>query len=289
MRTSLLVLALALSACEPMVGTDDGGATGGGAGGGSGGAGGGSQAGDGLPCDVATLVSEKCASCHGRPTTSSAPFALLARSDFTAASPTFGGTTIGERSLARMQMTAAPMPPAYAVQATPGEVSAFAAWVNGGMQAGTCVSMPPDAGPPMQTCTSGSHWTQGDRGSTVMNPGLACRACHVTQEPGRAYLFMGTVYPALHEEDLCNSRGLPSDTVVEIIDGNGDVRLTLTPNAAGNFYNTSRTVSWPLPYWARVRAGGKSNTMMTGQTDGDCNGCHTALGKNGAPGRIVAP
>jgi hypothetical protein len=145
----------------------------------------------------------------------------------------------------------------------------------------------PDGG--QVTCASGLHWTMGEQGSPLMDPGQACRTCHLVQVPGRAYAFMGTVFPGLHEQDLCYASGLPSDAVVEILDSTGAVQLTLRPNAVGNFYSPTPTPPFMLPYRARVRAGGKSGEMMTQQTDGDCNGCHTERGANGAPGRIVVP
>lgn len=53
----------------------------------------------------------------------------------------------------------------------------------------------------------------------------------------------------------------------------------------GNFYGG--TVGVPSPYTARVVVNGVvTSQMLTPQTNGDCNSCHTALGAQGAPGRI---
>lgn len=60
-------------------------------------------------------------------------------------------------------------------------------------------------------------------------------------------------------------------------------------NAAGNFRSPSTSANVPLPYRARVRAGGKVNAMAGAQSDGDCNSCHTAAGAEGAPGRVMFP
>ena len=57
-------------------------------------------------------------------------------------------------------------------------------------------------------------------------------------------------------------------------------------NAAGNFYY-SGTVA--LPYRAKVVRGTSERIMPIAQTSGDCNGCHTQNGANGAPGRIMLP
>jgi hypothetical protein len=138
-------------------------------------------------------------------------------------------------------------------------------------------------------CASGVAWTGGTNESAQMNPGVACRACHLTQDPRKAYFFMGTVYSSAHEVDLCAAANPPSDAVVEILDTNDVVKLTLKVNAAGNFYSSSTSAGVPTPYRARVRANGKVNVMGSAQTDGDCNSCHTAAGFNGAPGRVTWP
>jgi hypothetical protein len=142
---------------------------------------------------------------------------------------------------------------------------------------------------PTPTCASGQKWTLGNAESAAMNPGLACRGCHLQQEPGKAYFFMGTAYSAPHEEDLCAADAVPSDAVIEILDTNDVVQLTLPINAAGNFYSRSTRANVPVPYKARVRANGKVNPMGAAQSEGDCNSCHTAAGANGAPGRIFFP
>ncbi|WP_147445615.1 hypothetical protein [Corallococcus aberystwythensis] len=149
-----------------------------------------------------------------------------------------------------------------------------------------------DAGPAPATCASGIIWTEasGDTGAS-MAPGYACRSCHLRQAPSMAYSFMGTVFPALHEKDGCDARlAEPSRVKVEILDADGQVRLTLVPNAAGNFLSTTLQPSFPLPYRARVVGpDGASRVMATPQSNGDCNSCHTEQGTQGAPGRITLP
>ncbi|MFT3711777.1 MAG: hypothetical protein QM817_29415 [Archangium sp.] len=150
------------------------------------------------------------------------------------------------------------------------------------------------------TCPSGKRWTAGTSESETMNPGYACRSCHLGQnfqgqnpggdrEPSKAYFFMGTVFSVPNNEDLCAASGVPSDAVVEILDANDVVKATLTVNEVGNFRSTSTTAGFTLPYKARVKAGGKVNAMAATQMNGDCNSCHTAAGLEGAPGRILFP
>ena len=236
-----------------------------------------------FPCDVAETL-QFCTGCHARPPRGGAPFPLVERADLAA--------PIAQRALARMRDGARPMPPAGLPRPSAMQIDAFAAWIDAGMPEGTCAGtgMPPDAGPAETVCSSGQYWTEDwDEGSPDMNPGLPCRSCHLAEEPERAYFFMGTAFPTLHEEDRCYST-VPAGTRVEIIDANGVVALTMPVRPRGNFFSTSRTANVALPFTARVvTADGRVNQMSTPQMTGDCNACHTEQGANGAPGRIVLP
>jgi hypothetical protein len=139
------------------------------------------------------------------------------------------------------------------------------------------------------TCASGQSWSGGSSESELMQPGVACRACHLMTEPGKAYFFMGTAYASPHEADLCASDSTLTGAVVEILDTNDVVQLTLPINSAGNFRSLKTAATVPVPYKARVRAGTKTNVMAGAQSDGDCNSCHTAAGTGGAPGRVLIP
>ena len=293
----LAALALVFSCGEP--GGSDGGS--GGGSGGSGGAGGGSAL-TGLPCEISDIVGKHCVRCHEQPPGAGAPMALVTRADFLAASTLVPQLTNAQRSLVRINSAASPMPPLPYERMTAAEKSAFEAWVNADAPAGACEGHP-DAGTAMQpggtTCATGTFWNRGTLGSIDMNPGLACRSCHLGQnflnqnptgvsEPQRAYFFMGTVFPSLHEKDLCN--GAPPSGVVEILDSNGVVRQRIGIYApSGNFFSNSTTAGFPMPYTARVVSNGIAVTMGTPQTNGDCNSCHTEQGLSGAPGRIVWP
>ncbi len=137
------------------------------------------------------------------------------------------------------------------------------------------------------TCPSGMFWTGGNQASASMDPGMACRACHLTSAPTLVYDFMGTVYSDSHVQDSCLA-DTPTGVQVEIIDATGNMTLSLSVNSAGNFYSPTNT-GIALPYTARITHNGLTSTMTTPQTDGDCNTCHTAQGTNGAAGRIVWP
>jgi mono/diheme cytochrome c family protein len=97
---------------------------------------------------------------------------------------------------------------------------------------------------------------------------------------------MGTVFAAPHEKDLCAPR-LNLSATVEILHEDGGLVVSIPVNN-GNFY-ADATGFPPATYKARVVTSQGTRTMVTAQTNGDCNSCHTAEGLNGAPGRIYLP
>ena len=244
-----------------------------------------------LPCDVATLLSAHCTSCHGSPPTGNAPMPLDSHAALTAISTGFPGQTYAQRSLVRMQDATSPMPPGAQVTVSSTEIAAFASWVDAGTPTGTCAP----GGDPVwgvRQCTSQTFWTQGDNGSARMHPGEACIACHATRGEGPSFSVAGTVYPTGHEPDNCNGSAA-SGAIVTVTDKNGTAQ-SFTVNAAGNFSGNAGG-GWPvLPITAMVSFNGKTRSMTTPVPSGDCNGCHTqdgaAVGQIAAPpGRIALP
>ena len=155
--------------------------------------------------------------------------------------------------------------------------------VVGGAAGGTGGTAPdPFATAP--TCTSGTMWTQGNHGSDDMNPGRACIMCHSTMN-GPSLTIGGTLYPTAHEPDLCNGTNGANGARVVITGADGRT-LTLTPRASGNFNSETQVVP---PYRAKVTYMGRERAMAAMQTSGDCNSCHTQIGANSAPGRILLP
>jgi nitrate/TMAO reductase-like tetraheme cytochrome c subunit len=134
------------------------------------------------------------------------------------------------------------------------------------------------------TCTSMTSWTNGNRGSASMNPGMACISCHSSGE-GPAFNIAGTVYPTGHEPDRCNSQVGTQGAQIVITGADGKM-LTLTPDGVGNF---SSSAALKTPFQAKVTYQGRERSMVTPQSSGDCNSCHTQSGANGAPGRITVP
>lgn len=131
------------------------------------------------------------------------------------------------------------------------------------------------------TCASGQQWMGGNAGSSLMNPGQACIACHTSGGKGPRFAIAGTVYADLTQATDCG--GVSTGMKVEITDAKGAV-TTLTPNAAGNF---TLEGALALPYRAKLIHPGGERVMASAQTNGDCNACHTGAGSEGAPGRVA--
>ena len=287
-------------------GTCGGGGTGGtSGGGGSSGAGGSSQPGAGgasgagdagvpggtLPCDVQTLLVNRCDSCHGTTPASGAPRSLVSYADLTKPDPANTAMTEAQVALVRMQSTTSPMPPAPASAATGTEIATLQNWISGGYSSGSCGG---DAGPPPNdplnappTCTSNKTYGGGTDGGGSMYPGRACISCHGSSG-GEApkFVIAGTLYPTGHEPDSCNGVNGSNGAKVVVTGSNGTI-ITLTPNSAGNFYSST---TLPPPYQAKVvNAAGVERVMSSTASTGDCNSCHTQTGANGAPGRITMP
>lgn len=278
------LVAATLAACYSSADVTDGFTGGAGAGGGGGSAGGGGgTVGDGLPCDVAAVLSSKCASCHA----TGVAVNMATYADLTGPAPSDPTQTLAAVAIARMRSKASPMPPAGSTPATAADIAAFETWVAAGLPTGSCGNDGGAGGNPYDTptqCTSGTQWNGRSTGST-MAPGQACIDCHSGGE-GPLYTIAGTVYPTAHEPDGCN--GLPPNlgqAKVVVTDANG-AQTALTVNTVGNF--ASRT-NFAKPYHVKVTLGGNERAMSAAPSSGDCNTCHTEQGDQNAPGRIMIP
>jgi hypothetical protein len=119
-----------------------------------------------------------------------------------------------------------------------------------------------------------------------MHPGGECITCHASHN-GPSFVIAGTVYPTAHEPIDCNGfDGSNHKVDVVITDAAGQV-VTVSVNSVGNFHSTQ---SIAMPFHAKVVSStGAERQMIAAQMTGNCNGCHTETGANGAPGRIMAP
>jgi mono/diheme cytochrome c family protein len=220
----------------------------------------------------------------------------------------------------RMQGNPSQMPPAPGTPPSGTEITTVSNWIAAGYPAGACGTTtsppPPDPFGVAPKCTSNSFWTQGNTGSPLMNPGLSCLGCHTggggddsgggNSGPGGGgddngggggddsggggeaplYTIAGTLYPSAHEPDLCNgSDGEMNGARVVIVDA-ANQTITLTPNAAGNFFYAGAV---SFPFHAKVTFQGRERIMTAAQSNGSCNGCHTQAGANGATGADPSP
>jgi len=136
------------------------------------------------------------------------------------------------------------------------------------------------------TCTSQTTWTKGE--NSAMAPGQACITCHRTKGEGPLFPLAGTLYPTGHEPDNCNGVNAALSGARVVVTGANGAVITLTPNAVGNFYATTQSISFP--YKVKVVDGqGQERAMLTATSNGDCNACHTQSGASGAPGRVTMP
>lgn len=110
----------------------------------------------------------------------------------------------------------------------------------------------------------------------TMMPGRLCTECHF-------FTVAGTVFAAA--DAPCNGAGL-AGVDVEILDPTGRVQLTTTTNSAGNFYSYRQL---RLPMRVRLRAPGKTATMVSSMHSGSCAECHQRPGEGGTTGAIYLP
>lgn len=243
----------------------------------------------GVPADVRAVIGEACGACHG--SNPSAPMALVTVADWTAAAPSDPSVRVADVVAARMTDAARPMPPAGLLEGAERDV--VLGWIADGLPEapGECTDAPPTEPPPTASvCTSGAYWgsrrNDDDDGDARMNPGRACIACHEREEDDELIVGLGgTVYPTLHEPDLCYGAG-NSGAVVVVDDASGR-QWRLPVNETGNFALHGEQPTFPIR--AKVVVGDTERVMQGAQDSGDCNGCHTADGAHGAPGRIVLP
>lgn len=259
---------------------------------------------DALPTTVHSMLTSKCAACHGTPPLSGLP-TLISYAGLTAPSNSDPSKTNAVLALSRVQSTTAPMPPAPATPVSASEIAALQSFISQGYPKASCPTGTGGAGgagtggtsaggasagassDPLNAtpiCTSMTTWNNGNRGSASMNPGLACISCHQSGE-GPSFNIAGTVYPTGHEPDRCNSAVGTAGAQIVITGADGKV-VTLTPNGVGNFYSSSAIKT---PYQAKVTYQGRERQMATPQSTGDCNSCHTQNGSMMAPGRITVP
>ena len=229
-----------------------------------------------LPCEVETVMSARCWTCHGeKPTTVGIP-SLTSVAAFMAPSRMDPSQSIGAVALITHAVDhhsdAAAALDGGDRQRDRGDIRLGRSRLSHRQRVQSDLHERPDL-------------AGGNEGSPNMNPGMACIQCHAASDEGPRFSIAGTIYPTVHEPDLCD--GAPPASGAQVIITGADGRtLTLAPNAAGNFYSERGVAS---PYRAKVVTAAGERAMTAQQTSGDCNSCHSLAGANGAPGRIMLP
>jgi mono/diheme cytochrome c family protein len=243
-------------------------------------------AGEGLPCDVDALLAQRCRSCHVPG--GAGPMPLVSYEDLAAPAKSNAAKTNAVASIERLRSPDRPMPPPPLERAPSAEIVVLERWVASGMPRGECGAKAQDGGSSriQSVCTSGTFWSGNRRGPT-MQPGRACITCHESQEDDPVVWVGGTVYPTLREPDGCY--GVDGNATVVITDASGRV-VSLPVGPTGNFsLRAESSAPLTMPIRAKVVKNGIERAMATPQSSGNCNGCHTEDGANGAPGRILVP
>lgn len=256
----------------------------------------------GLPCDVDAVLEQRCRACHGAAQTDLP--ALTSHDEFMAPAPSQPEKRLAERVLERTAATEGRMPPPPRPPLTDEERGVLTAWGAAGFPRGACGDVAEDAGPSADAdvpprdaapgdastfdaasqCASGRFWSSTATGAD-MNPGRACIACHFENTGEPKLVAGGTVYAATREPDRCYGE---AGVVVAIDDA--EVRtLRLTTGPTGNFSVKVGAATIAAPYAVRILFDGREKASQTPHTLGDCNGCHTATGANGASGRLTLP
>jgi len=136
-----------------------------------------------------------------------------------------------------------------------------------------------------ENCSTESGWDGDDEGSELMHPGGNCIGCHAEEAEGPRFVVAGTVMNDLRDDTDCNG---VAGVTVEITGADGQV-VTLTTNAAGNFFLRESQGTVAMPYTAKLSYQGRERVMNTPQPSGACAACHSAKGADGAPGRVLVP
>jgi len=176
-------------------------------------------------------------------------------------------------SLARMQNTTSPMPPAALnLPATAAEITALQNWINGGYASGSCSTdagvVASDSGPALAVVDvfAGQPAFVAQVGSNAHNAGRNCMQCHGGNGGGDdapSFVFGGTIYDAA---------GNPvSGAEIRVLDKSGKA-YTARSAANGTFHANGSPLAGPGHAGARNAT--NNSLMISAVTNGGCSSCH---------------
>jgi mono/diheme cytochrome c family protein len=99
-----------------------------------------------LPCDVAAVLENRCAGCHGETPRFGAPMPLVTHADLVAQAKSDPSKKVYEAVLARIASDTEPMPPAPNARLSAEDRAALEAWVQAGAREGACSTPTPGGG-----------------------------------------------------------------------------------------------------------------------------------------------
>jgi hypothetical protein len=173
-------------------------------------------------------------------------------------------------SVARMQSTASPMPPAALNSpATPAEIATLENWIKAGYPGGSCATdggTEGDSGPTGAAVNvfSGQPPFAPKTGPGSHNAGQNCLKCHALAN-GEApeFMFAGTLY---------NGSGNPVvGAEIRVVDSTGTGYSVYT-GPSGTFYKGGAKLA--APAHAGARDATQESLMISGVTSGGCSSCH---------------
>jgi len=129
------------------------------------------------------------------------------------------------------------------------------------------------------------------------NQGKSCLSCHSAPAKGangKAFLSGGTVYTTLNGTDSKNYAD--GFTIRLLLDGGSQpIYRVKSRRGTGNFYSKDSALSSSYKFTAQVIMNNTDKNVVNSSKKNShntekylsCNNCHTATGKNGAPGRVI--
>jgi hypothetical protein len=229
---------------------------------------GGANAGGALPCNVQTIVTQHCGTCHGAVPQFGAPMPLVSLADFRALAPR-GGQTVSADAIDRLSRTGTgvmPPPPQPALPAQ--QKSALLDWLRAGAPAGSACApaRPGDAGAP--------------KDAQVMSPSVDAAAaegdCEISFEL-RASNGQGGKFPIPQQDDHYECFY---------------IKANVDPNSLATSLSPLLDETRSLHHWLLFAAPNEAEAPSG--THRQCNGIHPgaylmAAWLPGTPGLVLPP
>lgn len=140
-------------------------------------------------------------------------------------------------------------------------------------------------------CTSNVYRDPNESEGPPMNPGFPCITCHAAANAASSdadaplLAFAGTLYPTAHEPNSCV--GSAAENAEVVLTDATHTELRALANTSGNFLLKDAVLT--PPFSVKVLFQGRERAAATPHQNGDCNACHSQVGDQGAPGRVVLP